>query len=117
MRNVYTKIKSHWKQILKYTTLIVLSLFNLMFIYSGITYIQAAKSGNFIKSIDANDPEWYLRSEELLILSHQIDLALFIICTVLSLVFHKKTIISLLLQILPITCYVLYYTIYKALVS
>jgi len=70
-----------------------------------------------IKLINANDPEWYLRSEELLILSHQIDLALFIICTVLSLVFHKKTIISLLLQILPITCYVLYYTIYKALVS
>ena len=102
MRNVYTKIKSHWKPILKYTTLVGLSLFNLMLIYHMLYYINVYTFDGFSKNIEPNAPEWYYHSEELFILFIQIKIGIFIILPVLSLVFHKKTIISLIKNILKV---------------
>jgi len=116
MRNVYTKIKLHWKQILKYTTLIGLSLFNLRVMYSGVINILAAKDGGFIKLIDANASEWYYRSEELLIFRDQLYFGIFLLSLMLSLIYHRKTIVSLFFQLFPIVSISLYQIIYKELV-
>ena len=116
MSNIYLKIKQHWKQIAKYMILMGMSLLNLRIMYSGLLNIHEAKKGNFVKLIEEDAPEWYYRSTELLILHDQIFLSIFLVGLIFSLIYHKRTILSFILQVLPFFITVLYGEIYKLLI-
>ena len=93
-----------------------MTLLNLRVMYSCLLNIYEAKKGGFVKLIEEDAPEWYYRSTELLILKNQIFLSIFLISLVLSLIYHKKTVLSLVWQIFPFFITILYGVVYKELI-
>ena len=93
-----------------------MTLLNLRVMYSYLLDIHEAKKGGFVKLIEGKAPEWYYRSTELLILSFKIDIVVVILFVILSLIYHKKTLLSLVWQIFPFFITILYGVVYKELI-
>ena len=102
---MFTKFKGY-TNIIAYIIFILITLLYVRVIFALYNAVQVTKDGGFVKSIDENNPIWYYRSEDNMILHDKILIGAFLFFLMSSLALIRKPKWALFLQVfwLVIAC-------------
>lgn len=95
---MFTKFKKYMK-VIAYIIFTLVELFYIRIIFALYNAIQITRDGGFVKSIDENNPVWYYRSEDNMILHDKILFGGFILFLIIPFIFIRRPKWAVFIQI------------------
>lgn len=95
---MFAKLKKYLS-VITYIFFAVITLFYLRVIFALYNVIQVTREGGFVKSIDENNPVWYYRSEDNMILHDKILLGGFVLFLIIPFIFIRRPKWAIFLQV------------------